>query len=427
MSYDSDAILVEELLDLRARLAELKRTPIEQSLQQSQELNRRILEAVPAGVIHIANDGALVRANREAQQFLGLSYEEITDRYVADVRIEMIRENGSLVSVEDYPVSRCLVTQQAQPPTTLGIRRPDGQVRWATFTAVPVTDPATREFLGVVVTLLDITDHKRAEEALRQANNDLEARVEARTAELTEANEVLTREIAERRRVEAELRAEQRLLEYLLADHERDRQLIAYEIHDGFVQDAVGAKMYLEASRRNDAPEDGKSDELEMAARLLGQAIDEGRQLITGLRPPILDEQGIIQALNYLMNERRVPGVLDIEFEHDTQFDRLAPLAEGAIYRIVQESLTNIERHSQSDKALIRLTQVDGRLRLEVRDWGIGFDPRQVVEDRFGLQGIRERARLLRGKATISSSPGQGCSITVDLPVSIPKKPSVTA
>ena len=102
------------------------------------------------------------------------------------------------------------------------------------------------------------------------------------------------------------------------------------------------------------------------------------------------------------------------------QFERLEPLLEATIYRIVQQAINNIQRHSRAERAEIRLTQQGDWIHLEIQDWGIGFDPSSVSEDRFGLQGIRERARLMRGRAVIDSAPGKGTQINVDLPVAYP-------
>ena len=87
------------------------------------------------------------------------------------------------------------------------------------------------------------------------------------------------------------------------------------------------------------------------------------------------------------------------------------------IYRIVQEGLTNARNHSQSKKILVSLKQRGDRLRIEICDWGVGFDPNTVMRNHFGLEGIRERARLLGGKCRIRSKCGEGTSVTVDLPV----------
>jgi signal transduction histidine kinase len=300
------------------------------------------------------------------------------------------------------------------------IIRPDGEIRYTLAHGQAHFDEQGTP-VAVVGTLQDITPLALAKQALHETNEQLERRVEERTRELTQANEELKRENEQRRAAEEELRNEQRLLEQLLMAHERDRQLTAYEIHDGFVQEAVGAKMHLEAFQRRLAtmPHAPTAD-LDASIKLLGHAVAEGRRLITGLRPPIIDEAGIVAALEYLVREHHVPGVLEIEFAHQTSFDRLTPLLEGSIFRIVQETLTNVARHSHSERALVRLTQDGDRLRLEIRDWGVGFDPGTVLEHRYGLQSIRERARLLRGKAVIGSRRGEGTCIVVDLPLVLP-------
>ena len=144
-----------------------------EELRQSEELMRRILEAVPGGVVQIAADGAIVRANAEAQRVLGLSFDELTRLYVADFSRQTIYEDGRECPVEDYPVSRCLRTGQPQPGLTLGVRRPDGETSWAIFSAVPVLAPRTGRVAGAVVTFLDITARQRAGELLRENESRL--------------------------------------------------------------------------------------------------------------------------------------------------------------------------------------------------------------------------------------------------------------
>ena len=199
---------------------------------------------------------------------------------------------------------------------------------------------------------------------------------------------------------------------------ERERQLVAYEIHDGFVQQATGALMHLQAFRelRDRAPEQA-CEALDLAMASLEEGIREARRLMTGLRPPVLEEAGVVAAIDDLArdaNQRQGP---QIDFSHAVQFDRLSPVLETALFRIAQESLTNACRHSQSEKVQISLAQDGDHVHLEVRDWGIGFDPESVDPSRFGLRSIRERTRLLGGQAMIESSPGQGTRVTVELPL----------
>jgi signal transduction histidine kinase len=211
---------------------------------------------------------------------------------------------------------------------------------------------------------------------------------------------------------------EQNFLRGLLKAHERDRQLMAYEIHDGLVQDMTAGVWHLESlsqAIRNLNKQD--SETMELALGLLRRSIGEARRLLSGLRPPILDEAGVVLAIQYLVAEQSVPGKLDIHFSHDVHFDRLDSLLEGTLFRIVQESLNNIKRHSRAVLAEVRLTQTGDRIQLLVRDFGCGFRLEDVPTDRFGLQGIRKRAALVGGHAEIDTAPGRGTRITVDLPL----------
>lgn len=210
---------------------------------------------------------------------------------------------------------------------------------------------------------------------------------------------------------------EQRLLRQLLELHERERRIIAYEIHDGFAQQLTGALFRMQAFKEMAVHKSEKAwEDFDSGLQLISHAIDDARRLISGLRPPILDESGIIEAIEYLICERERQGGPKIEFVHDVAFERLAPPLESAVFRIVQESLQNASRHSQSDTVRVELIQRGNRIHVEVRDWGVGFDPKTIEEQRFGLQGIRERVRLLDGQVVIESSPGKGTHITVDLP-----------
>ena len=194
--------------------------------------------------------------------------------------------------------------------------------------------------------------------------------------------------------------------------------MVAYEIHDGLIQDVVGAKMVVEAMHHDmEKSKCSHLPQLEVVRELLGKAIDEGRQLVSDLRPMIIDEQGIIEAIQYLVSEAKSSSSLEIAFSHSTEFDRLSPLLESVVFRIVQEALTNVQRHSQADHAEVNVTQKGDRLFLEIRDDGTGFDREQVPDDRFGLRGIEERARLFNGAAAIESESGKGTRVTVELPL----------
>jgi PAS domain S-box-containing protein len=147
--------------------------------QASEDLLRRILQAVPAGVITVYPDGSMVQANEEARRILGLSWDELASRYVRDFEPLTFREDGTPCPVEDYPVTRCLATGAPQPPAVIGVLRPDGAVSWAVYTAIPLLDPETGQPRGAVVTFLDITARRQAEQALRESKARLRRFFEA--------------------------------------------------------------------------------------------------------------------------------------------------------------------------------------------------------------------------------------------------------
>ena len=238
---------------------------------------------------------------------------------------------------------------------------------------------------------------------------------------LTGRTAQVERLVAERTRAlqetEGELRREQRLLRDVLDIQERDRKLVAFEIHDGLAQQLTGALYKFQAVEPLQPSDPVTARQaFQDAIDLLREAITEVRRLIGGLRPPVLDASGVVAAIDYLIAEHRERPCPEIEFLHADNPERLAPPLEGALFRIAQECLTNACRYSKSHKIRVELGRKGDRILIEVRDWGVGFDPAKVESGHVGLRGIRERAELLGGVARIESSPGKGARIHVELP-----------
>jgi len=214
------------------------------------------------------------------------------------------------------------------------------------------------------------------------------------------------------------LRAERQQLLRSLEFHERDRQLLAFEIHDGIVQDMTAALIFLDAAAEGAAYADVRDKEAcERGLRILRDSVAEARRLIQGLIPVVLDERGLVSSLENLVARIGNDHGLEIDLTTKVNFVHLTPAVEMVVLRIVQEALNNVVRHSQSPKAEVRVTQTDLELRVGIQDWGIGFDPTNVKKTRYGLTGMRERARLFGGTTEIDSSPGQGTRIIVTLPL----------
>lgn len=213
-------------------------------------------------------------------------------------------------------------------------------------------------------------------------------------------------------------RAERRLLGEVWEVHERQNESIAYEIHDGFVQQATGALLSLENYRhlRASAPQEAESF-LDRAIHLIRNALDEARRLIRGLRPALLEEGGLIPALERFLTEVQTRHNIQVEFINKTKFLRLAGPIETHVFRMIQEAVRNAVRHSGSPRVAVSLSQQESYLEVEVRDWGSGFDVENIPNGHYGIQAIRERAKLLGGWAEITSRPQEGTIVRVVIPL----------
>ena len=140
---------------------------------------------------------------------------------------------------------------------------------------------------------------------------------------------------------------------------------------------------------------------------MLQQGHFEARRLIAGVRPPILDESGVVAAISHLVNEQNHLKGPKIEYRSEVNFDRLAPILENAIYRIVQEGLTNACKHSKSEKVRVSLVQQEDRVRIEIRDWGIGFDPKIGPGESFRLGRHPAAGKAARRKVQHPKQTGQ--------------------
>ncbi len=233
-------------------------------------------------------------------------------------------------------------------------------------------------------------------------------------------------DIRDRKRAEAALERERQTLKHLLQSSDHERRIIAYEIHDGLAQLLVGAIMQFQTYVRlkGEKPR-GAAKVFEAGMTMLHQVHSEARRLISGVRPPILDAEGIVAAISHLVNEHRRQASSTIDFRSSVQFSRPVPTLENAIYRIVQEALANACKHSGSKRIQVELMQLEDTLRIKVQDWGVGFKPGEVAEDRFGLAGIRERARLLGGTSNVEKRQGKGRALRLNCPSRGRNEPSI--
>lgn len=250
----------------------------------------------------------------------------------------------------------------------------------------------------------DITEQKQAQKALKDTHEELELRVTERTAALRDANERLR--VLSRRLMEIQ---------------ELERRAIARDLHDEIGQALTAIKLNLrEAGTLPNCEPVGKqiADSLE----ILAQVLQRVRSLALDLRPSLLDELGLVPAIRWYVSRQAERAGWDLQFFADGITSRPSPEIEIACFRLTQEALTNVVRHSHAKKVDVRLEATQEELMLVIRDNGIGFDPEAVrtgarAGASVGLSGMEERVRLAGGRIVIDSTPSVGTEIRASFPI----------
>ena len=234
---------------------------------------------------------------------------------------------------------------------------------------------------------------------------------------------VILRDVTERVRAMEALRQSKEELQELGAAAQETRELeksrIARELHDELGQsltmlrmDVAWCKGHLETDGA------GVAAKLERMETLLKATVTATRRIASDLRPLMLDDLGLVPALEWLVQNMSQRTSVPCEFTIDDPALALPSAQSTAVFRIVQEALTNIAKHAHAARAEVVVRQHEDAVRVTIRDDGVGFatdDPRKPAS--YGLLGLRERAALLRGTATIRSEPGAGTTIEVELPL----------
>jgi signal transduction histidine kinase len=212
--------------------------------------------------------------------------------------------------------------------------------------------------------------------------------------------------------VEQRLQAAVSELRLRLQAAAESQELVASEIHDGVVQQTVGALMLLRAAKAafEQHPERCLR-QLDAVESALQQGLKEARQVMESARPSELDEIGLTDAVKAMLDRVSQSSGLPFHFSHSLRSLSIPPEIERDVYRVIQECANNIWFHSQATKASVELAERDGSLHVVISDDGQGFDPGQIKRGRRGLKGIRLRAEMRGGQCHIETAQGCGCTI----------------
>jgi len=361
----------------------------EEALRRSEYLYRTVASNIPSGAValfdrelrYIVVDGAGVF------DAAGVSKEFLTGRSMRE---------GLAPETWDLLEPLCRAALDGRPASA------EIPIRSRTYFVHTLPIPVVNGDISMgMVMALEITARKRAEEEVRRMNEDLERRVAERTAEL-----------------EAAYRHLQALSAHLQSVREQEQARIAREIHDELGQALTGLKFELSRLGHGVAglPPDVADTLGELRARV-DETIHNVRRISSELRPAILDDLGLVAALEWHLEEFEKRTGIRCAFKAPPQRFEVDPDLAIALFRICQEALTNVARHAEATAVRLVLAKARDHVVLEVRDNGTGILPAALTDVKsLGLLGMRERARAFGGEVVIHGARGQGTVVRVKIP-----------
>ena len=341
-------------------------------------LFRLLVDAVQDYAIFMLDpQGKVTTWNSGAQRIKGYKPQEIIGRHFSVFYTEEDRRVDKPAKILAQAAQRGKVEQE-------GWRvRKDGTLFWANVTVTAIRD-GEGNLLGFGKVTRDFTDRRKMEDRLHESERSLRD-----------------------------------LSLHLLRTQDDERRRIGRDLHDSLGQYLAALKMNLELLARSSASDKHLRD----AIRLTDESIKEVRTLSYLLHPPLLEESGLASAAQWYLDGFAARSHIAIQFDKDSDFPRLSRDVELALFRILQEALTNVHRHSGGRTARVRLSIADTSAVLEVADDGRGMAPElldQVSNERalgIGLRGMTERMLQLGGRLEIESTPHQGTTVTAIAPV----------
>jgi PAS domain S-box-containing protein len=378
--------------------------------EQIGKLMTAIVDSSDDAIISKNLIGIITTWNKGAERLFGYSREEAVGQHIQLIVPESRREEEAAILAQlnrGERVNHFETLRQCKDGTLLNL----------SITISLIRDDAG-QVVGASKVARDITERKHVEQSLRQSeerlrtlSNSLEAQVRTRTRELEERNTEILQQAEQLRE----------LSNRLLQTQDDERRHIARELHDSAGQLIAALAMNLAgiAQHAKQNPAQGKI--IEDSQNLIQQLNSEIRTTSYLLHPPLLDEAGLPQAIEWYQQGLKDRSALDLQLAISEDFGRLPADLELTIFRIVQEALTNIHRHSGSKTATIRLSRTADAVLLEVEDHGKGIPAHKLAAIRaqrtgIGITGMRERVRYLKGVMDIHSD-GAGATVSAKFPL----------
>lgn len=380
-----------EFLEMLAPLigASLDRLLLESALRRSELKYRTLFENMAQGVFYQSASGTITDVNASALEMFGLTRDQFLGRDSFDPRWRAVRADGSDFPGAEHPSMVALTTGETVRNVVAGVWHPHRQqTTWFNINAMPQFEPGAPRPFEVFVTLHDITERKRVEEELQASREQLRA-----------------------------------LAARVQAVREEERTAVAREIHDDLAQELTRLKIDITLLDKLLAPAAGNpppaavKDKLTEMGAITDSAIQLVQRIATNLRPVVLDSLGLCAAIEWLGREFQTHTEIVCNTVLPIKDLELGQEISTALFRILQESLTNVARHSRARHVEVILREDANLVLLRVQDDGRGVRTDQAdAPSAVGLLGMRERARLLGGFCEIRGVPGKGTTVEARLP-----------
>ncbi len=394
-----------------------RREIAEAELRESEAKFRTLFEQSSDAVL-LLHDDTIIDCNHAAEKLF-----HTTDRRIVNSTLKHLspgkQSNGSLSAAG----ARDLITKAIERKSLRfewQLKCLDGHIFWADISVTAIHLQGQK----VLYTILrDITAWKKAEQELLKARDELEDRVDERTSELRNVNRQLRSEIQRREQVESELKRSRQelrnLSEHLQRAREEERERIAREVHDELGQFLSALKIDVTClGNTTHLDHNELLEQTRKMERQIDSAIHSVRHICSELRPPILKDFGLPAAIEWYLDDFQKRTGIHCTADIDLNIPKEKKGLQLMLFRIFQEAMTNILRHTGATKVGVELSIASGILTLKVKDNGKGITQRQMENPRsFGLTGIRERVRFWGGQSHFEGAHNKGATMTVTIPL----------
>ena len=359
-----------------------KKKEAEEKISDSELRFRTLTRTAPVGIFETDAQGNTTYVNEAWMQYTGLSYEEAMNNDLMNI----IHPEDREIQVNSW-ISKAQKKEASF--SEYRIVNKSGEIKWIDGRAIPLINQEGA-ITGYIGTISDVTEIKLALQLLKQGHDSLNER----TDQLRE------------------------LSTHLQKIREDERTKIAREIHDELGQQLTGLKMDISWLKKKVGQEDPEVDKkFDDAIALIAAAVKSIRLIVTELRPSIIDDLGLNAAFEWQIGDFAKRMSVEIQYQNDFDDAHVDPNISIGLFRILQESLTNIARHAGAKKVFISIAKAKELIQLIIGDDGVGFDmTAKQAENTFGLLGIKERTYMMNGEFQVYSKPGEGTRISVSIP-----------